>query len=181
MRTAFKFSPFKIPNGTPERFDSRKRFLENSTDEGDLETDYSETDLKKTTKKRKRALQRNGVEDAKTTEHRQPNLTEKFRSKIPAENFDSIGGMEEAKELVTRQLLHLLHPEIYPTIGIKPPSGILLTGPSGTGKTLLAKAACGQHNLEMIEVNTTELISDRSGNGGNSIKFKKYIVLYSFL
>ena len=67
-------------------------------------------------------------------------------------------------------MIHLTNSSIYDTIGIKPPNGILLHGPAGTGKTLLAKATCGQLGINMIEILTSELISDRSGGSEKNIQ-----------
>ena len=65
-----------------------------------------------------------------------------------------MGGLDETKEQLVRQLFHLKNPEIYETIGVKPPTGILLHGPPGCGKTLLAKATVGQLGLKIIQVST---------------------------
>ena len=59
---------------------------------------------------------------------------------------------------------------MYEQLGVKPPAGVLLHGPPGTGKTALARAACGQLEIEMIDINTSELISDRSGGSEKNIR-----------
>ena len=59
---------------------------------------------------------------------------------------------------------------VYEQLGVKPPAGVLLHGPPGTGKTALARAACGQLEIEMIDINTSELISDRSGGSEKNIR-----------
>ena len=67
-------------------------------------------------------------------------------------------------------MLHLLQPRVYEQLGVKPPTGVLLHGAPGCGKTTLARAACGQLSMPMIDVNTSELISDRSGGSEKNIR-----------
>lgn len=87
--------------------------------------------------------------------------SDKFTPEIPAESFDDIGGLDEIKEQILRQIFHLDHHNFYSVLGVKPPTGILLHGPPGCGKTLLAKAAAGQMAVKMIAVSTPGKIENR--------------------
>jgi SpoVK/Ycf46/Vps4 family AAA+-type ATPase len=70
-----------------------------------------------------------------------------FTYSLPKERFSDLGGIQELiadiRELIERPLLH---PEIYQHLGVRPPSGVLLHGPTGCGKTLLAHAIGGVNN-----------------------------------
>lgn len=57
--------------------------------------------------------------------------------------FDDVAGMEQAKKEITEFVDFLKHGEKYRQMGAKIPKGALLTGPPGTGKTMLAKATAG--------------------------------------
>ena len=81
-------------------------------------------------------------------------ITEKFAADVPSVTYDDVGGLDETKEQLVRQMIHLIHPNIYGTLGVKPPTGILLFGAPGSGKTLLAKASVGQLGLKLINVST---------------------------
>ncbi len=73
--------------------------------------------------------------------------------------FDDIGGLHNAKELLYENVLFpLLYPEMFQQLGIAPPHGVLLHGPSGVGKTLIAKALQGEIDAGFIEILGPELI-----------------------
>ena len=65
--------------------------------------------------------------------------TNDYTAAVPSISFNDLGGLEKEKELICRQMLHLRQPQIYTQLGVKPPAGVLLHGPPGTGKTALAK------------------------------------------
>ncbi|ELP92133.1 atpase AAA family protein, partial [Entamoeba invadens IP1] len=93
------------------------------------------------------------------------------RAKKVTFGFDKIGGIDkiitEIRELVEYPLLH---PEIYKHVGIDPPRGILLHGPPGCGKTLLAEAIAGEVGVPFIEVSATELVGGVSGESEQKIR-----------
>ena len=64
----------------------------------------------------------------------------------------------------------LLHPEIYEHIGVKAPCGILLHGPPGCGKTLLAHAVAGELELPFFKISSPEIVSGMSGQSETKIR-----------
>ncbi|MBI4016572.1 MAG: AAA family ATPase [Candidatus Aenigmarchaeota archaeon] len=89
----------------------------------------------------------------------------------PSLSWDMIGGLKlqerEIKEVIE---LPLSKPELFKKVGIDPPKGILLYGPSGTGKTLLAKAVAASTNSTFIEIVGSELVQKFIGEGAKLVK-----------
>lgn len=89
----------------------------------------------------------------------------------PMESYEDIGGLEqqilEIREAVE---LPLKKPELFKTIGIKPPKGVLLYGPPGTGKTLLAKAVAHSTDAHFIRVIGSELVQKYIGEGARLVR-----------
>ncbi len=84
--------------------------------------------------------------------------------RIPRVTWEDIGDLEEAKEKIRELVeLPLRHPEIFKHLGIEPPKGILLIGPPGCGKTLLAKAVANEVNAYFIAINGPEIVSKYYG------------------
>ncbi|MEK6925184.1 MAG: CDC48 family AAA ATPase [Nanoarchaeota archaeon] len=94
----------------------------------------------------------------------------------PNVRWNDVGGLAKEKEKLRELVeLPLLHPELFIEAGIKPSKGVLLSGPSGTGKTLLAKAVANETNANFISVKGPELISKWVGESEKHIReiFKK--------
>jgi len=94
----------------------------------------------------------------------------------PHVTWEDIGGLDEAKEKLRELVeLPLIRPDLFEKAGVKPSKGILLSGPSGTGKTLLAKAVANEANANFISVKGPELISKWVGESEKHIReiFKK--------
>ncbi|MBU0667219.1 MAG: proteasome-activating nucleotidase [Nanoarchaeota archaeon] len=89
----------------------------------------------------------------------------------PTTTWKDIGGLseqiEEIKEVIE---LPLKKPELFKKVGIQPPKGILLHGPPGTGKTILAKAVASSTNSTFIEVVASELVQKFIGEGAKLVK-----------
>lgn len=85
--------------------------------------------------------------------------------------YDDIGGcrkqMAQVRELIE---LPLRHPQLYITLGIKPPRGILLFGPPGTGKTLIAQAIANETGAFLFVVNGPEIMSKMSGESESNLR-----------
>ncbi len=94
----------------------------------------------------------------------------------PNTTWEDIGGLEETKEKLRELVeLPLIRPDLFERAGIRPSKGILLSGPSGTGKTLLAKAVANESNANFISVKGPELISKWVGESEKHVReiFKK--------
>ena len=83
---------------------------------------------------------------------------------VPRVTWEDIGDLEEVKARI-REIVELpmRHPELFRHLGIEPPKGILLIGPPGCGKTLLAKAVANEVNAYFIAINGPEIVSKYYG------------------
>ena len=89
----------------------------------------------------------------------------------PNVSWDQIGGLEEEKRELKEVIeLPLLKPELFRKIGITPPKGVLLYGPPGCGKTLLAKAVASETNANFVEIVGSELVQKYIGEGTKFVK-----------
>ncbi len=89
----------------------------------------------------------------------------------PKVTFDDIGGLEEQKrELYEAVILPLTKPQLFRELGIEPPKGVLLYGPPGCGKTLLAKAVASMSNATFIRVVGSEFVHKYVGEGARIVR-----------
>ncbi|MEM4528734.1 MAG: proteasome-activating nucleotidase, partial [Desulfurococcaceae archaeon] len=89
----------------------------------------------------------------------------------PNIKYTDIGGLsEQINELREVVELPLKHPELFEEIGIEPPKGVLLYGPPGCGKTLLAKAVATEANATFISIVGSELVQKFIGEGARIVK-----------
>jgi proteasome regulatory subunit len=89
----------------------------------------------------------------------------------PTVRWADIGGLwEQIKDLKEVIELPLKKPKLFKTIGIQPPKGILLHGPPGCGKTLLAKALANSTKITFIELVGSELVHKYIGDGAKLVK-----------
>ncbi|AJC72587.1 ATPase AAA [Thermococcus guaymasensis DSM 11113] len=88
----------------------------------------------------------------------------------PRVTYQDIGGLErQLAELREAVELPLKHPELFEKVGIEPPKGVLLYGPPGCGKTLMAKAVANQVNATFIRVVGSELVRKFIGEGARLV------------
>ena len=91
--------------------------------------------------------------------------------KKPNITFDHIGGLwEQKRELYEAIILPLQKPELFRELGIEPPKGVLLYGPPGCGKTLLAKAAAAMTNATFIRVVASQFVQKYVGEGARLVR-----------
>jgi len=89
----------------------------------------------------------------------------------PNVNYQEIGGLdEEIRELREVIELPLTNPEHFMRLGIEPPKGVLLYGPPGVGKTLLAKAVATESKATFIRLVASELAQKYVGEGARLVK-----------
>ena len=89
----------------------------------------------------------------------------------PKITFDDIGGLtKERQELEEAIILPLLKPKAFEELGIDPPTGVLLHGLPGTGKTLLAKAVANKTNSTFISLSGSDLVRKFIGEGARLVK-----------
>ncbi len=88
----------------------------------------------------------------------------------PKVTYKDIGGLEkQLQELREAIELPLRHPELFEKVGIEPPKGVLLYGPPGCGKTLMAKAIANEANATFIRVVGSELVRKFIGEGARLV------------
>jgi transitional endoplasmic reticulum ATPase len=98
-------------------------------------------------------------------------LDKPVESRIPRVTYEDIGGMKEIIQKVRELVeLPLKHPELFKHLGIEPPKGILLYGPPGVGKTLLAKAIANETNAYFIAINGPEIMSKYYGESEQRLR-----------
>jgi len=89
----------------------------------------------------------------------------------PTLDYDSVAGLEEQKQSVREAIeLPLKSPELFKKVGVEPPKGILLVGPPGCGKTLLAKAVANHTEATFIRMVGSELAQKYIGEGGRMVR-----------
>ncbi len=84
--------------------------------------------------------------------------------------FNDVAGEDEAKENLTEIVEYLHNPEKYKEIGASMPKGILLVGPPGTGKTMLAKAVAGEANVPFFSISGSEFVEMLVGMGAAKVR-----------
>jgi transitional endoplasmic reticulum ATPase len=101
----------------------------------------------------------------------EPVKREDEESSLNEVGYDDIGGVRkqlaQIKEMVE---LPLRHPQLFKTIGVKPPRGILLYGPPGTGKTMIARAVANETGAFFFLINGPEIMSKLAGESESNLR-----------
>jgi transitional endoplasmic reticulum ATPase len=106
----------------------------------------------------------------------EPSATREFFIEKSSSTFASLGGLHEVKRLLDAVFEHThRRDDIYEQVGLAPPRGILLTGPSGTGKTAMARALSGEKQVPLIAIDGPQLYSKWLGESERALRevFKK--------
>jgi cell division protease FtsH len=84
--------------------------------------------------------------------------------------FADVGGMDEAKRELEEIVDFLKNPKKYKKVGARTPKGVLMVGPSGTGKTLLARAVAGEANVQFLSMAGSEFMEMLVGVGASRVR-----------
>ncbi|MCU1303236.1 MAG: ATPase [Candidatus Sulfotelmatobacter sp.] len=106
----------------------------------------------------------------------EPSATREFFIEKSNSTFASLAGLNEVKRLLDTVVEHShVHDDVYEQVGLTPPRGILLTGPSGTGKTAMARALAGEKQIPLIAIDGPQLYSKWLGESERALRevFKK--------
>jgi len=106
----------------------------------------------------------------------EPSATREFFIEKSTSTFASLGGLDEVKRQLDAVIEHAhMHDDIYEQVGLTPPRGILLVGPSGTGKTALVRALSGEKEIPLIAIDGPQLYSKWLGESEKALRevFKK--------
>jgi len=93
-----------------------------------------------------------------------------FNKDLPHVTFSDVAGVDEAKQELTEIVDFLKHPEKYKAVGARTPKGVLLIGPAGTGKTLLARATAGEANVPFFSMAGSEFMEMLVGVGASRVR-----------
>jgi transitional endoplasmic reticulum ATPase len=101
----------------------------------------------------------------------EPSALREVFTEVPDVRWDDVGGLEEVKSTL-KQIIEwpLMYAELFERANTAPPKGVLLTGPSGTGKTLIAKAVAHECGVNFISVKGPELLSKWVGDSEHRIR-----------
>ena len=93
-----------------------------------------------------------------------------FIGNKPATTFDDVAGVDEAKQELTEVVEFLKYPEKFSTLGARIPRGVLLVGPPGTGKTMLARAVAGEAGVPFFSFSGSEFVEMFVGVGASRVR-----------
>ena len=101
----------------------------------------------------------------------EPSATREVFVEVPDVHWEDVGGLDQVKQrLIEAVEWPLQHAELFAEAGIRPPKGILLTGPPGCGKTMLAKAIANESQVNFISVKGPALLSKYIGESERGVR-----------
>ncbi|RJP46806.1 MAG: ATP-dependent zinc metalloprotease FtsH [Armatimonadetes bacterium] len=98
------------------------------------------------------------------------NKAKAFNKDFPNTNFSDVAGVEEAKQELSEIVDFLKNPDKYKAMGARTPKGVLLVGPAGTGKTLLARAVAGEAKVAFFSIAGSEFMEMLVGVGAARVR-----------
>jgi len=93
-----------------------------------------------------------------------------FVGNKPTTTFEDVAGVEEAKQELTEVVEFLKYPEKFSSLGARIPRGVLLVGPPGTGKTMLARAVAGEAGVPFFSISGSEFVEMFVGVGASRVR-----------
>lgn len=101
----------------------------------------------------------------------EPSAIREVFIEVPSVRWDEVGGLEDVKQMLREAIIWpLTHAKLFADTGVKPPTGLLLAGPPGCGKTTLAKAAATESKVNFISVKGPELLSKFVGESEKQVR-----------
>lgn len=98
-------------------------------------------------------------------------VIEELELRTPPITYEDIGGLKREIELIREMIeLPLRHPELFQKLGIDPPKGVLLHGPPGTGKTMIAKAVANETEANFVSISGPEIMSKYYGESEKHLR-----------
>lgn len=134
----------------------------------------SEEEPPTTRRKRRKPASRSEMSDDENGPEQtgvMPTTADMFLTPRPPQRFSDLGGVSKVIDDITQMVRYpLVFPQVYSHLGVEPPKGILLHGPPGCGKTLLANAIAGELGIFYYKVSAPELVSGTSGDSEARIR-----------
>lgn len=98
-------------------------------------------------------------------------MTQTVNVSIPRITYDDLGGLKNEVQKIRETVeLPMRHPELFEKIGVDAPKGVLLHGPPGTGKTMIAKAVAGETNAHFISISGPEIMGSHYGESEERLR-----------
>lgn len=96
--------------------------------------------------------------------------SKRYSKKVSSVTFKDVAGVDEAKKELEEIVDFLKNPKKYSKLGARSPKGVILVGPAGTGKTLLAKAVAGESNVPFFSIAGSEFMEMLVGIGASRVR-----------